>query len=107
MNHKSAPQHYYMAAVLLTYARPLDDTTPNNMALKQRHMNVVLELPRKAITSATINNARMAVLQRLMDENQVTADQVRDVVFLGFSYLGNLRPGDFYDLQAPSRIEQS
>lgn len=107
MNHKSSPQHFYMAVVMLTYVRPLDDTSSADMTLKQRHMNLVLELPRKAITYSTINNARMAALQRLADENQVTSDQVRDVVFLGFSYLGNIRPGDFYDHQSPAKSEQN
>lgn len=104
MSLKSAPQHFYMAAVLLTYTRPqLED----GQVMKQRHMNIVLELPRKAITASALNNARMAVLQRLMEESQVSADQVHDVVFLGFSYLGNLRPSDFYDLQAPAQTEQN
>lgn len=99
MSLRTNPQHYYIATALLTYTRPQGE---EDQIMKQRHMNVVLELPRKVITASTLDNARVAVLQRLMDENQVPSDQVHDVVFLGFSYLGNIRPDDFYDLKAPS-----
>jgi hypothetical protein len=91
MTQKTSPQHYYVVAALLTFIR---EGKP-----RQRHMNVVLELHRKAITASVLDNARSAFLQRLADETQVSGTDVNDITFLSFSYLGTMRPEDFYDTQ--------
>lgn len=85
------PQHYYMATVLIIYER---DGAP-----KQKHMNMVIQVPRKLLTTSSLNNVRMTALQRLAEETGVTAEDVRDLIFLGFTYLGNAKPADFYDME--------
>ena len=95
MTTKTNPQHYYIAAAMITYVR---DDQP-----RQRHMNVVMELPRKLITSSALNNARSAMLQRLADEVGDSFGGAKDLVFLSFSYLGHAKPDEFYDLKDPSQ----
>lgn len=94
---KGSPKHYYMAAALITYVRPEGENEVSSP--KQRHLNIVMELPRKAITSSGITNANRAAIERFTREANLPGDAVRDFVFLNFSYLGNMAPDDFYDLK--------
>ncbi len=82
------PQHYFMVTALLTYTR--ED------AQKQRHMNSLLQLPAKKITSTALNNVNRALLQRLWDESQVPVENVLDVAMLGISYLGHMTEQEFH-----------
>jgi len=106
MSSKTNPQHYYMVAAVLTYVRKevSQGGVPVTGVPKQRNMNIVLELPRKAITHFVINNARQAMLQRLAEESSVISEEVRDIVFLNFSYLGLMKPEDFYDTPPATSI---
>lgn len=81
------PHHYFMVTALLTYTR--ED------AQKQRHMNSLLQLPTKKVTSTVLNNINRALLQRLWDESQVPVENVLDVAMLGISYLGHMTEQEF------------
>jgi hypothetical protein len=83
--------HYYLATALITYVRD-PDSPP-----KQRHMNIVMQTPDKHITSGTIDQARAVLLQRMIQETQITAENLKDLVFLGFSYLGHMSSKEFHD----------
>jgi hypothetical protein len=97
------PKHFYMAAAMLTYARVdvlagKDEIGEERHKTQQRHMNIVLEQPRKSVSAGTLNNARIALQQRLADEIGGSFRGVRDIVFLSFSYLGHMKPADFHDM---------
>jgi len=91
MAYKTAPHHYYMVTTLVTYTR---EGTP-----KQRHMNLVLEQPKKPISMSIIDNARQGVLHRMRVEAGISPEDITMIVFLSFSYLGVMLPKDFYDME--------
>lgn len=97
---KTTPLHYYMASALVTFVRHEGEGVE---VPKQRHLNALIEVPRKAITSSSLNNARVAMFDRIRSEAGVEEKDLRDICFLSFSYLGNMKPADFYDLGAPNR----
>lgn len=99
-------KHYYMIAALLTYVRQDGDANEilagkDPFQPKQRHMNIVLEQARKGITASALNNARLALQQRLADEVGETFRGVRDITFLSFNYFGHMKPEEFHDMPAP------
>ena len=96
---KSPPKHFFMIAALLTYER---QELENGKAFgkptpKQRHMNTIMELPRRAVTAADLNQARLAMFQRLADETGEPFRGVKDIVFLNFAYLGHMSPEEFHN----------
>lgn len=101
MNDK---KHFYMATVQLSYVK----YTSNEMLAgdgtiyetveftnHQRTMNIVIESNVKRITYADINRARQACLGRLEQENNITPENVRDVVFVNISHLGLMSQTEF------------
>jgi len=79
---------YYMAAALAIYER--------DEQIKQRHLNVLLESEVPQITRNTLQVLNRQVLDRLNQENEVTPDMVKDVVFLNINMLGRMSPEDFH-----------
>lgn len=91
-----SPHHFFVACVLLTYMR---DGAP-----KQRHMNVFIETTTKKITMGHIDDARMAALQRLGQENEVTPDKVLDFCIINISHLGLMTTEEFSKIdEIPAR----
>jgi len=114
MSAKTSPKHFYMVAAMVTYIRNEttqvtsdilsgDEQVVTKEAPKQRRVNIIMEMTRKAITESSINNARMAIFQRLAEESNISADEIKDFVFLGISHLGHMAPEDFYDMSGPKK----
>ena len=85
------PKHFYMVAVLMSFTR--------GEQVRQRHMNLVLELDTKIVTMSSIDQVKQGATQRLHQEALEPIDEIKDLVFLGFSYLGVMKPKVFYDLE--------
>ena len=95
----AAPQHYYMVTALITYTRENADSEPAPAIIKpkQRHLNIVMTTPRKTITASALDNVRVAAIQRFCGESGVSSGDIKDIVFLSFSYLGLMAPNVFHD----------
>ena len=91
----SRRSHYYMATALIGFIR---DDQP-----KQRYMNIVMQSTDRSITAASINDARLALITRLHTEIQIQVEDIKDFVFLGFSYLGHMSEREFQG-EAASRM---
>lgn len=76
------PPHIFMATALISYKR---DGVP-----KQRHMNALLTSTTKDVTYNTLEDARIACLQRLHEESNVPASDVIDYVILNMFYCGQM-----------------
>lgn len=85
-------EHYHMASALVTYLR---DGAP-----KQRHMNFILTTEDRVITMEVLNQGRKAASLRLMEEAQVTAEQMTDFIYMSIFYLGHMTEREFL-AQAP------
>ena len=94
MKDANSPKHFYMVSGLMTFVRGGN--------IRQRHMNLVMELKNKIIPMSAIDEARQGFLQRLHMEAPEPIDEVKDVVFLGFNYLGVMAPSTFYDMGDPN-----
>lgn len=83
------PSLFFMVALLATYKR--------SDVIKQRHMNVMLELDDPNITKRQLTQVHQSTMTRLKAENDVTPDQVVDIVFLSINLLGQMTRAEFYD----------
>lgn len=93
--------HYYMVTALVTYVRRSDEVE----IPKQKHMNAVLGMEDKKITSMVVNNAKQNILQRMIIEGDVQPDAIKDIVFLGWSYLGFMTDQEFHDIPEEKPIK--
>lgn len=83
----SRRNHYYMATALVGFIR---DGQP-----KQRYMNIVMQSANRQINAAAINDARLALITRLNQEIEIQVSDIKDFVFLSFSYLGHMSEKEF------------
>jgi len=90
------PPHIYMGTALLTYLR---DGVP-----KQRYLNVLVVSDTKEVTYNTLEQARMGSLQRLHDESEVLAADVKDYVIMNMFYCGQMTMETF---QASQEVEET
>jgi hypothetical protein len=95
MSKKSKPSSvskrkpvYFMAAVLAVYER--DETT------KQRHINVLLEADTLNLTKAHLAQVQKSSMARLHAENNVEPSNVKDVIILNISFLGQMTEQQFH-----------
>jgi hypothetical protein len=95
----SRRNHFYMVAALVTYLR--------DGATKQRHLNIVMQSPEKNITASPLNQARLTLIQRLYQEADVHVEDLRDFVFLGFSYLGHMTDKEFNDMDTEPAVQKN
>lgn len=79
---------FFMAAALCMYTK--DDV------VKQRHVNVLAETHLPQITKMDLNTLHRTAMQRLNTENDVTPEQILDIVFVNISFLGTMPPQQFY-----------
>jgi len=85
---------FFMASALAIYER--------EGALKQRHLNVLLQSDTPQLTRKDLGTMNRTVLQRLQAENEVSPDMVKDVVFMSISPLGMMPPSVFHGEPDPS-----
>lgn len=78
---------YFMAAVLAIYEK--------EGAQKQRHMNILLNLPSPHINKDALANIQRGAMARLTAENGVEAADVKDVIILSTSLLGAMTQEEF------------
>lgn len=74
--------YFFIVAVLAIYEK--------EGAPKQRHLNVILELPIPVITKKDLGTIQKQAMARLHAENGVTPDLMRDVVVLSINPLGSM-----------------
>ena len=86
--------YFYIASVEANFER--------DGAIRRRTMNIVLELQERKITAAALNNAQLAITQRLFEEMGVDRESTKDLVFLNISYLGHMPRRAFHDMQPES-----
>ena len=79
--------HYYIMCATMVYAK--DET------VKQRQMNTIAHGPSKNFTSVLINNARIALMQRLFEEADIEVTAMRDFIITNVSYLGYMTAAEF------------
>lgn len=80
---------FFMLTAEITYLR---DEQP-----KQRRLNTLIQLPKALVTFKAINNARIALLQRLHDEANIPQEDVKDFVILNISHLGRGTQAEFHE----------
>lgn len=99
---QDSPRHYYMATILATYVREdkTEGGSPINPGPRSRYLNLVLELNRKQVTAKDLRHAELGAQQRIADELGESFKELREVVFIGFSYLGHMKPAEFYQKSA-------
>lgn len=87
--HRKTPKMYFfMAVITLFYMR--------DEKLKERPVNILLELPDDNITQDTLQSVQKAALQRLHQENNVEAADVKDAVITNIVRLAHCRPSEFH-----------
>lgn len=80
---------FFMAAMIVYYER--------EGSLKTRHMNMLLQLPAGAQLNKTVlASLNQKAVARITAENAVALDEVRDLVFLGISFLGIMTEEEFH-----------
>lgn len=79
---------YFMAAVRVIYMR--------DEALKERDLNVLLEMPSMDILKKDLATIQQAAMERLKMENDVTPDMVKDAVILNVMPLAHATPAVFH-----------
>jgi hypothetical protein len=82
---------FFMASVLVMYER--EET------VRQRHLNLLFEAPQPAIRKEDLNSLHRSALARIHAENDVSPDQVKDIVFLNMFLLGCMPSETFYGPQ--------
>lgn len=95
----TAKSHYWMAAVQVTYMRV--EVEGEDPKLKSRTINVVFTNTKKQVSYSVLNQARKGVMLRFNNEFHISPEQMLDVVFLGFSYLGVMSEEEFNDMPPP------
>lgn len=78
---------YFVATAQVLYER--------NNQLKQRMINVILELAEPQITRAVIQESQRAAMGRLQTELNVNPESVKDIVWFSFSFLGQMTQSTF------------
>ena len=86
--NKSVHPIYFMTAVLAVYER--------DEAMKQRHLNVLLEAATPNLTKAHLAQIQKSAMARLHAENNVDPNSVKDVVILNISLLGQMTEEAFH-----------
>lgn len=81
------PHLYIIAAVKVIYVR--------NGAVKERTVNVLLDLLVPYITQQTLNDMNKAAAGRVMEEGNVKAEDIRGAVIMNISSLGEMTPEQF------------
>ena len=87
---KTAPklEHFHLVTALAMYKR--DD------AVKQRHVNILLETASPNIMRADLEQINQGVLSRISTENNVQPEDLQDIVILNISRLAVSEPSEFY-----------
>lgn len=81
------PHLYIIAAVKVIYIR--------NGSVKERTVNVLLDLLVPFITRQTLNDVNKAAAGRVMEEGNIKDEDIRGVVILNISSLGEMTPEQF------------
>lgn len=87
-NHRNR-YHFYMVTAMVAYVR---DGQP-----KSKHINVFSQLDDKKITAGVLNAARQGIIERVITQGDLSPEDIRDIVFINWSYLGFMTEKDFQD----------
>lgn len=100
MDTKPQPprNHYFLYAVELQFLR---DGQP-----RRRTINIVSESNTVYVSQRAMREAQIAASQRLEHETGVTEDAIKDIVFLGISYMGHMTSEEFIDIDDPRNEPQ-
>jgi 1-deoxy-D-xylulose 5-phosphate reductoisomerase len=83
--------HFYMVSATIHY---LKGDQP-----KQKSFNLVMQAMEKKITAMALNNARQAMFQRLMIEDDIPIEDMKNIIFNTFSHLGFMTQKEFNDVK--------
>ena len=87
--------HYFLTAVQFAFKRDNEDGTSTVM---ERKMNVMVKSEKKNVDYAALERARIAAIERLVDENKVDTSNILDYIVLTMNYLGHMTDQQFmYD----------
>lgn len=81
------PHLFIIATVKVIYVR--------NGAVKERTVNVLLDLLVPYITQQTLNDMNKAAAGRVMEEGNIKAEDIRGAVIMNISSLGEMTPEQF------------
>lgn len=79
--------HTYLATALVGYVR--ED------ANKQRHLNQIVAVEERRIDLRTLEAAKQELIQRVITETGISLDDIKDFIYLNFSYLGHMTEREF------------
>lgn len=83
------PQFYFSATVKVLFVR--DDRG------RERTVNVNAALPAPYITRSIMNDISRAACRRVIEENKIEQDDLRETVIMNISLLGHMLPSMFHD----------
>ena len=79
--------YHYMATCQVIYMK--------NETQKQRTINILLLVEVPVITAKDLRNVNTNAIGRISQENDILPNEVKDVVFLGLSFLGFMSEDEF------------
>lgn len=79
---------FFTAAIRVMYAR--------DKALKERTVNVFIELNEPKITRDVLAHAQQNAMTRIMNEQRIVQEDFRDICFLGVTFLGQMTREEFH-----------
>lgn len=91
------PHYYYLAAVKILYVR--------DERVKERTVNVVINLNAPAITQTVITNINNSAAQRVARENEVDENDIHDAIIMSVSFIGAMPPTMFNNANSDQTIE--
>lgn len=86
--------HTYLATALVGYVR--------EGANKQRHLNQIVAVEERRIDLRTLEAAKHELIQRVITETGLSLDDIKDFIYLNFSYLGHMTEREFAGKAIPS-----
>jgi len=90
---QSQRQNHFMATVQAIYVKEEQS--------RQRMLNIHMATPRNRIVKADLASIQQAAIQRLVQENQIEIQDVKDIIFLAMVPLGAMTEEEFHGASAP------
>lgn len=84
---ETPPHFFFIAAVRVAYQR--------DGKLKERSVNILLDLIVPHITQQTLTDINRAAANRIVEDMKVEFDSIQDIVIQGISSLGMMTPDEF------------
>lgn len=97
-NNKNKDKFFYFSCAILAFYKKDDQP-------RQRHLNVLIELPTNKITQSALQEISRKAMERVQVENDAAPSDMLDVVILTISSLGGMTRNEFHDISENARAD--